>query len=129
MENKHPDRLLWDKKTNKNYRSLRNVILEPIKKFLLVNFRYRRNAIRHLRSLGVKIGANCAILNQPRYYGSEPWLIEIGNQVTVTGLPARFICTLDESIERYQSKIVLVESQDCCSLRRELTERFLGEYR
>jgi acetyltransferase-like isoleucine patch superfamily enzyme len=45
---------------------------------------YRGNLTNYLRSLGVKIGDNCDLLNLPNNYGSEPWLIEIGNRVTVT---------------------------------------------
>lgn len=45
---------------------------------------YRGNIISYLRSLGVRIGENCELWNQPADYGSEPWLIEIGSQVTIT---------------------------------------------
>src|SRR3972149_1934361 len=44
----------------------------------------RGNLIKYLRYLGVHIGENCELWNLPDDYGSEPWLIEIGNQVTIT---------------------------------------------
>jgi len=37
-----------------------------------------------MRSLGVRIGKNCELWNLPENYGSEPWLIEIGDNVTIT---------------------------------------------
>lgn len=37
----------------------------------------------YARSIGVKIGKNCRILN--KIWGSEPFLITIGDRVTVTG--------------------------------------------
>ena len=46
-----------------------------IKKILLGNIGYAR-------SLGVKIGEDCRIF--PSNFGSEPWLISIGNKVTIT---------------------------------------------
>jgi acetyltransferase-like isoleucine patch superfamily enzyme len=46
--------------------------------------KYKGNLIRYLRNQGVKIGSNCDLLNRPENYGSEPWLIEIGNDVTLT---------------------------------------------
>lgn len=38
--------------------------------------------IRYLRSQGVRIGEGCDILCSAENFGSEPWLIEIGNNVT-----------------------------------------------
>jgi acetyltransferase-like isoleucine patch superfamily enzyme len=37
---------------------------------------------RAARFLGVRVGCNCRIFS--RHFGSEPWLISIGNRVTVT---------------------------------------------
>lgn len=37
---------------------------------------------KYARKLGVKIGVNCYI--STRYFGSEPYLIEIGNHVQIT---------------------------------------------
>ena len=36
----------------------------------------------YLRSLGAEVGSNCRILTSS--FGSEPWLISIGNNVTIT---------------------------------------------
>jgi len=41
------------------------------------------NKIKYLRKRGVKIGNNCSVITQPKNFGSEPWLIEIGNKVTI----------------------------------------------
>lgn len=43
---------------------------------------YYRNPIKYLRSIGIKIGKGCNI--QTRTFGTEPYLIEIGNHVQIT---------------------------------------------
>ncbi|MBX3064837.1 MAG: acyltransferase [Anaerolineae bacterium] len=152
----------------------------------------------------MRIGKGCAILNTIYDFGREPWLIQIGNRVTITkgvmllthdgasrlfrdqlsgssrygnrfapiiihdecfigvnsiimpgvtigpnsivgvgsvvnqdvppstvvaGVPARHICSLEEYIERYQEKMIPIESDNRADLRRELTKRFWGEER
>jgi len=44
---------------------------------------YKGNYINYLRHLGVHIGDNCQILTQAENFGSEPWLVEISDSVTV----------------------------------------------
>jgi acetyltransferase-like isoleucine patch superfamily enzyme len=44
----------------------------------------RGNRMQFLRFKGVKIGEGCQILNRADDFGSEPWLVEIGNRVTIT---------------------------------------------
>lgn len=52
----------------------------------------KRNPIHFSRKIGVRIGEGCQILDDPlSVFGSEPWLISIGNQVDITG-GVRFIC-------------------------------------
>ena len=162
------------------------------------------NRAAYLRTLGVRIGADCEILTSAKNFGSEPWLIEIGQRVTVTqgvlflthdganrvfrhlltgsspwgnrfstirvrdnsfvgansiimpgveigpnsivgtgsvvnrdvppntvvaGVPAKVICTLDEYIERYQSKWVTISATSRAELRAELTQLLWGERR
>ncbi len=167
--------------------------------------RFRGNKIAYLRYLGARIGEDCAIYTTIGNFGSEPWLIEIGNHVmlasgvvlmthdgssrlfrdrfsdmnarygnrfgtitihddsfvglnsiivpnitigpdslvgtgsvvtknvepntVVAGNPARFICSMDEYVERYRAKMIPVMAQDRESLRRELTTRLWGEIR
>jgi acetyltransferase-like isoleucine patch superfamily enzyme len=45
---------------------------------------YRGNRVAYLRHLGVRIGEGCDILNGIKDFGTEPWLIELGNRVTLT---------------------------------------------
>jgi acetyltransferase-like isoleucine patch superfamily enzyme len=165
---------------------------------------YRGNKLAYLRHLGTHIGSNCSILTRIENFGSEPWLIEIGNRVTVTagviflthdgasrvfrqsilgssqygnrfgtirifdnsfigvnsiilpdvqvgpnsivgagsvvtktvppnmvvaGMPAQPIYTLEEYIERYQSKMVPITASTRKDLRRELTQYFWNETR
>lgn len=52
-----------------------NTIIQFIKKRSMTDIQY-------YRSLGVKIGDNCRIYTNR--FGSEPWLISIGNRVTIT---------------------------------------------
>lgn len=41
------------------------------------------NPIKYARKKGVKIGEKCRIVESPKW-GSEPWLIEIGNHVEIS---------------------------------------------
>jgi acetyltransferase-like isoleucine patch superfamily enzyme len=45
---------------------------------------HRGNKVSYLRSLGARIGRDTAILNDVRGFGTEPWLVEIGDRVTIT---------------------------------------------
>lgn len=49
---------------------------------------FTKTNIQYARGVGVKIGSNCRIYI--RNFGSEPWLITIGNKVTITN-GVRFI--------------------------------------
>ena len=164
----------------------------------------RADNARFLRKSGARIGQGCDILTRSENFGSEPWLIEIGNRVTLAagvqlithdgssrlfrdklpgssrfgnrfgpilihdnsfiatnsiilpgitigpdsivgagsvvskdvppgmvyaGVPARPICTLENYVERYKTKMVPIQSDDFASLRRELTLHFWGEER
>lgn len=52
----------------------------------------KNNPVEYARRLGVSIGEGCQILDNPAsVFGSEPWLVTIGNQVDITG-DVRFIC-------------------------------------
>ena len=52
--------------------------------FLLSYYiRCRADPVEYLRFLGVKIGHGCSIYTAPHNFGTEPWLIEIGNNVTL----------------------------------------------
>lgn len=45
----------------------------------------KRNPVEYARRLGVTIGEGCQILDNPSsIFGTEPWLITIGNQVDIT---------------------------------------------
>ncbi len=44
---------------------------------------YRADKTAYLRSLGMWIGQRCSIYNTINDFGTEPWLIEIGDDVTV----------------------------------------------
>jgi acetyltransferase-like isoleucine patch superfamily enzyme len=43
--------------------------------------RFRADKIAYLRYLGARIGNNCVILTRVGNFGSEPWLIELGDHV------------------------------------------------
>lgn len=64
-----------------------------IKKFFLTLFYYYlfHKTIKLSRKIGVKIGSDCQVLDNPyKVFGSEPWLIKIGNHVDITN-GARFV--------------------------------------
>lgn len=51
----------------------------------------KRDPVKHAKKIGVQIGRNCRLLNtNARTFGSEPYLIQIGDHVTVTS-GVRFI--------------------------------------
>lgn len=182
-----------------------SLLVSLFKRYWNLFVRYRGDMVAALRHEGVRIGEGCSIYVSVSNFGTEPWLVEIGNRVTIThgvsfithdgasrlfrretpgmnprygnrfgtirigdncfigvdsiilpdvrigpdsivgagslvnrdvpprtvyaGNPARYICTLDEYIERYQQKMIPVESTDRESLRRELTKRLWGEER
>jgi acetyltransferase-like isoleucine patch superfamily enzyme len=45
--------------------------------------RCRADKVEYLRFLGVRIGQGCSIYTAPPNFGTEPWLIEIGDDVTL----------------------------------------------
>ena len=64
---------------------------------------YKGNLVNYLRHQGVRIGANCQLLNKVDNYGSEPWLIEIGNHVTLTS--GVFLLTHDASSRLFRKSL------------------------
>ena len=44
----------------------------------------KQDPIGYARKLGVSIGENCQLLTSPDCFGSEPWLIRIGDHVEIT---------------------------------------------
>ena len=58
-----------------------------IKKFFLtlIYFYLLHKTVKLARIIGVKIGSNCQILDNPyKVFGSEPWLIRLGDHVDIT---------------------------------------------
>lgn len=51
--------------------------------FLVYYVRCRADTTEYLRFLGVRVGQGCSIYTAPHNFGTEPWLIEIGNKVTL----------------------------------------------
>lgn len=47
-------------------------------------FVFRGDRSAYLRSIGVRVGVGCEILTPPANFGTEPWLIEIGDRVTLS---------------------------------------------
>lgn len=52
---------------------------------LIYLIRFRANKAAYLRSIGVRIGEKCSIYATINDFGTEPWLVEIGNRVTIAG--------------------------------------------
>lgn len=60
-------------------------MIRKILKKILKNY----NSIKYARLIGVKVGDNCRLIGNIKY-GTEPYLIEIGNHVSITA--GSFIC-------------------------------------
>lgn len=52
-------------------------------KSLIIKYKFLKNPIDYCRSLGVQIGDNCSILGSNSPFGSEPYLIKLGNCVRI----------------------------------------------
>ena len=65
------------------FRTVFNGIRRRIDFFLAYYVHCRADSEAYLRFLGVKIGHGCSIYTTPHNFGTEPWLIEIGNNVTL----------------------------------------------
>lgn len=52
-------------------------------KKILNYYRKHKNPLKYARSIGVNIGQDCRLIGSPNW-GSEPWLIFIGNHVEVS---------------------------------------------
>lgn len=57
-------------------------MINKIKKLISLAILYTKGGVAYAKHVGVKIGANCRIYTT--HFGSEPFLITIGNNVTVT---------------------------------------------
>lgn len=70
-----------------------NIVSRIIRRIDLIWWlKVKRKPVEYSRKLGVTIGEGCQILDNPlTVFGSEPWLITIGNDVDITG-GVRFIC-------------------------------------
>jgi len=194
----------WDVTNRHSFGRGLRLLAEKLNHFAEYYVLCRGNKVEFLTRLGVRIGKDCEILTIAANFGTEPWLIELGNRVTITqgviflthdganrvfrhqingssrwgnrfgsirildnsfvganaiilpdvqigpnsivgvgsvvnqavppntvvaGVPARPICTLEEYIERYQSKMISIAATNRTELRLELTQRFWGEER
>lgn len=178
------------------------IAIEQILKFYIL---FKGNKVAYLRHQGVQMGERCHLWNSPGDFGTEPWLISIGNDVivasgvmlvthdgasrlfrktiagmnpkygnlfgtiqikdnsfigmnaiilpgvsigpnavvgagsvvvrdvvantVVAGNPARYICSLDDYIEKFSQKMIEVNAKDRIVLRSELTQALWGEER
>jgi acetyltransferase-like isoleucine patch superfamily enzyme len=57
-------------------------MISLIRTILMIALSYLKGGVWYARKSGVKVGDNCRIYT--RSFGTEPFLIEIGNNVTVT---------------------------------------------
>lgn len=57
-----------------------NVLKQVVKKYMA-----KTSPVKYLRSIGVNVGENCKIFSlEPGSFGSEPYLVSIGNDVIIT---------------------------------------------
>ena len=74
----------WRNTDTSQGRFLLQILWRESKALLLRYARFRGNKAAYLRHLGVRIGDGCDILTEIANFGTEPWLIELGNRVTIT---------------------------------------------
>ncbi len=66
-------------------------------RFLIREWKIRRDPIAYTRSIGVQVGENCRLIGvDAGTFSSEPYLIRLGNRVTITA-GVRFI-THDDGV-------------------------------
>lgn len=68
---------------SKSLRTLVDRIQQKIVFLLAYYLFWWIDPVKYLRLLGVKIGQGCSIYTPSQYFGSEPWLIELGDNVTL----------------------------------------------
>ena len=68
---------------SKSLRTLVDRIQQKIVFILAYYLFWWIDPVKYLRLLGVKIGQGCSIYTPSQYFGSEPWLIELGDNVTL----------------------------------------------
>ncbi|MEZ4861441.1 MAG: acyltransferase [Caldilineaceae bacterium] len=73
----------WRHSDNRAAAHLAHVLWQELRGAWLRYGRYRGNKSAYLRHLGVRVGEGCDILNGVKDFGTEPWLIELGNRVTL----------------------------------------------
>ena len=59
-------------------------IWDKLKFYFLYIICFQGDNIAFLRHQGVEIGSSCSISTSVNNFGSEPWLIEVGDDVTIT---------------------------------------------
>ena len=74
---------MWDTSDSHFTGHVLRVLAREIKANFLRYVFFRGNKVAYLRQLGVRIGKNCDILNSVKNFGTEPWLIELGERVTL----------------------------------------------
>lgn len=71
--------------------------------------RFRGDHVAYLRFIGVKIGEGCLISASVHNFGTEPWLIEIGDKVSITD--GVIFLTHDGSSRLFRKKIAGMNPQ------------------
>lgn len=75
----------WASERQSGVRRITKALWSMVRSTFLQYVMYKANKGAYLRHLGVRIGKDCSILNRVKDFGSEPWLIELGNRMTITG--------------------------------------------
>jgi acetyltransferase-like isoleucine patch superfamily enzyme len=73
----------WATRDTKSFTRVVRLIATELRTRYLRYLRFRGNRAEYLRWLGARIGRECDIITSPGNFGTEPWLIEIGDRVTV----------------------------------------------
>ena len=98
-------------------------IWERLRFYYLYILRFRGDNVAFLRHLGVKIGNHCLISTSINNFGTEPWLVEIGDDVSITddviflthdGSSRLFRKKLPDMNEKYGNRFGTIQIQNNC---------------
>ena len=94
-----------------------------IQYYFLYIIKFHGDNVAFLRYLGVKIGDRCLISASIHNFGTEPWLVEIGNDVSITdgvillthdGSSRVFRNKQPEMNKRYGNRFATIKINDNC---------------
>ena len=79
-----------------------SALVQKFKKFYVHYVKHQSDTVKILRHHGAKIGENTHVYSAPSSFGSEPWLVEVGDWVTIA--PECILITHDASSRLFRKQ-------------------------